>query len=141
MPYAKLTLRVTVAISVISQLGVTLFAERPRSAPVRYGADQCGVSVESPAELKHTRRAVAQGTATTHLYTAETRGTTFTLYRVRDPEIPGPADPLFDTYRDGLLDDDPKQLVAEKAIALGAVAAARFKASNRMGRKARYTCT
>ena len=84
-------------------LTVTTFANGPQAATLRYGASECGVSVASPHRLKHRRVAVAGGTATTHLYAAEVRGTSFRLFCIRDASIPGASDDLYSTYRDGSL--------------------------------------
>jgi hypothetical protein len=100
---------------------VTTPATGPQAAPVRYGGPECGVSVASPHRLKHERSTVAAGTATTHFYTAKVRGTTFKLFCIRDQSIAGPSDELYATYRDGFLDDDPNQLVAERAVMLDGV--------------------
>jgi hypothetical protein len=105
----------------LTVLTLTTIATGPQAAPVRYGAAECGVSVASPHRLKHERRTVAGGTATSHFYTAEVRGTTFKLFCIRDQGIAGPSDELYATYRDGFLDDDPNQLVAERAVTLDGV--------------------
>ena len=102
----------------LTVLIVATIAPRSQGAPARYGAAECGVSVASPHRLKHTRRALAGVTATSHFYTAEVRGTTFRLFCIRDQSIDGPSDELYATYRDGFLNDDPTQLVAERAVTL-----------------------
>jgi hypothetical protein len=91
-------------------------------APQRYGSAECGVSVASPYRLKHERRATAEGSATTHFYTATVHGTTFRLFCIADASITGPSDDLYATYREGFLDHDPHQLVAERTVAVGASA-------------------
>jgi hypothetical protein len=70
--------------------------------------------------LKHERQAIAGGSATTHFYTVEVRGTTFRLFCIADASITGSSDALYDTYRDGFLDHDPRQLVAERTVTLDA---------------------
>ena len=106
----------------VSGLAGTAMPHGSESPSARYGAAGCGVSVASPHRLKHEGQATAGGTATTHFYTVKVRGTTFRLFCIADASITGPADHLYDTYRDGFLDDDPRQLVAEGTVTLdGAV--------------------
>ena len=96
----------------------TAMPQRSESPPARYGEAECGVSVASPHKLKHQRRSIAGGTATTHFFTVKVDGTTFRLFCITDASITGPSDDLYDTYRDGFLDDDPRQLVAERTVTL-----------------------
>ena len=101
-------------------LAGTAMPHGSEAPPARFGAAECGASVASPHRLKHERQPTAGGSATTHFYTVKVRGTTFRLFCIADASITGPSDDLYDTYRDGFLDDDPRQLVAERTVRLDA---------------------
>jgi hypothetical protein len=103
----------------VSRLVSRAMPHGSESPLARYGAAECGVSVASPHRLKHERQSTAGGTATTHFFTVKVGGTTFRLFCITDASITGPSDDLYDTYRDGFLDDDPRELVAERTVMLG----------------------
>ena len=113
------SLQLNIAHVFVSGLAGTAMPHGQESPPARYGAAECGVSVASPHTLKHERQSTAGGTATTHFFTVKLAGTTFKLFCISDASITGPSDDLYDTYRDGFLDDDPRELVAERTVTLG----------------------
>jgi hypothetical protein len=124
---------IAMTVLLLSILTVATVTNGSQAVPVRYGGTECGVSVASPHKLKHDRVAVAGGTATSHLYTAEVRGTTFRLFCIRDASITAATDDLYATYRDGFLDDDPTQLVGERTVSLDAIEGREIHSAERDG--------
>ena len=82
-------------------------------------ARECGASVDAPAPLQHTTMPLNGGSATSHHYKARTTDGTYAVVCIVDASIDqGDPELLLDSFREGIIDHDPKNLVSERAIQL-----------------------